>query len=395
MKALIVNLVMFCTCVLISSPFHLFKVLKYDMVGAYLALVPFIFLLPAVFLLSKQYWKSEITIALWGLRFLGIIGFLITSFGFGISGLDLVTVSGTIGLTFFYEMGYFLSAAGYLKRFLQYLLWASMILLVYLSVIIVPILVESGVSGVYGHIWHIRRTSFVVSWPNYIGMYLVLVFWLVIFVARKSNNRKYYLMLALVLPVLFLTMTRTAFVALGASMLFAAWRERRRFRQAAVLLVVLALLAVGFAGYAGFERKGSLSGGLIPRQAVWQQALTYWGESPVLGYGLRSFTEMAPITKWTVEPQLATAFNDYVDLLVRGGLLYSILFWSFVLFALYRGLKLGNYKGYLFPCLSYSIIALLVCAIPQNPFKNPVLVAFFWIYVAAIAFYATMQKRCR
>ena len=396
MKALIVNLIIVCACILISLPFRPYSVLKYELWGAHLVLALSVFLVPAIFFLGKQYWKSRITMAVWGLRVLAIVGFLITSFRLGISGLDLVTLGGTIGLTFFYEMGYFLSAAGYLHRFLQCLLWVGIIITACLYTILAPIVRGSGVDGLISHIGDVQ--VFVPSWPNHFGIYLVLLFWLVVFLAHKSNNRKYYLTLALIVPTLFLTLSRTALVALGVSMLFAAWRERRRFRPATVGLLFLAFLVAGSIGYSAFDVKdragfgSSLSQAIDVRQRIWESGFTQWKEHPVLGYGLRSFTEVA----WGIEigggmRQVVTAHNDYLDLLVRGGLLYSIPFWLFVLFVVHRGLKLGDYQGYLFRCLSYSIIALLAAAFAQNVFKCPDMLAFFWSYVAAFAFYGRKE----
>ena len=394
MKALVINLLIFCICILIALPFPLLNILKYDVSAAHIALALSIFLLPAVLFLSKQYWTSRITIALWGLRVLAIIIFLVTYFRFGISVLDLVTVSGTIGLTFFYEMGYFFSATGYLKRFLQCLLWAHVIMIIYLFVILGPILIGGGVSGIRAHTLDIVPLFW--GWPNGYGLHLVLFCWLVVFLAYKTNNKKYYLMLALILPALLFTLSRAALAALSVSILFAAWKERGRLRPATILLV---FLIAGLMGYTVLAIRGSgvvVAEGIAVRELIWEPALLLWKEYPFLGLGLRSFTEAVPVWEcYGATLVMGSSHNDYVDLLLRGGLLYSIPFWLFVLFVTYRGLKLKDYEGYLFPCLSYSMIALLVAGLFQNPFKEPVALAYFGVYAAAIAFYGTMQRRCR
>ena len=91
--------------------------------GGYLVIGLTVFLLPFLFFFSPSYWSSTITKAVWGLRFLAIAVFLFASFRLGVNHLDCVALTGTLGTTFFYETGYFLSAGGYL--FGAHVLWGT------------------------------------------------------------------------------------------------------------------------------------------------------------------------------------------------------------------------------------------------------------------------------
>ena len=397
MKNLFINICIFIPCAMLALPGPLFPLLKYTFWGAHLFVALFVFLLPAVFFLSKQYWKSNITLLLWGLRSLAILEFLITYYQFGISSLDLVTVGGTIALTFFYEIGYFFSAAGYLGKFLKTLLWFNVIVVMYLYVIITPILIESGIDRIIFRIADIRQYFFL--WPTHFGIYLVLLFWLVILVARKSRNKKYYMMLAIILPALLMTLSRTAEAALGISVLFAAWRERKGFRRNQILPILVCLAVLVSALYTGFMIKetsgsgGLLSNTILSRLNIWDASLIAWSESPVLGYGLRSFSDIVNSYEYYGQVRtVVTAHNDYVDLLVRGGLIYFFAFWLFILFVIYRGIKLKEHNGYLLPLLSYSMIAVLIAAVSANPFKDPIIAPYFWIYAGTISFYNNTSR---
>lgn len=372
---------------LILFPLPFTRYMKYDVSGAYISLFLIAFLIPVIFIYSKTYWHNKITIAVWSLRILATIEFLATSFALGIGGMDLVSFAGTLGLTFFYEMGYLFVASGYFRRFLRFWLWVNMVLVAFLLTIVVPIAMRGGTAGVINHVNQIR--ALVVSWPNYVGIYLVLLFWMVIFLAH-IKDKKYLWLLVPTLLTLFLTSSRTAVVALGGTILFAAWRERKRIHPAAG--VFLLLLFVVTAGYFAFKTKAigfgtSLSHTVIARQLRWEAALSKWATHPFLGYGFRSFTIIVPTYQYgNGVGATGSSHNDYIDLLLRGGLLYSIPFWAFVLIAIRQGFYLKDKKAFRY--LSYSIIGLLIAALFQNPFKDPVILAYFWSYAAAVGFYA-------
>jgi len=209
---------------LIVWPLPFAHYMKYDISGGYVSLAFFVFLSPAVFFLSKSYWNNKTTIVIWCLRALAVIEFLVTYYSLGINGMDLVSFGGTLGLTFFYEMGYLLVASSYFGRFLHFWLWLNMALVVFLLVLVVPIAMRGGITGIINHVSEIR--TWIPYWPNCFAIYLMILFWIAIFFAR-TEDKKYSLLLVPILAILFLTSSRTAVVALGGSILFAVWRERR------------------------------------------------------------------------------------------------------------------------------------------------------------------------
>ena len=380
---------------LISFPLSLFDILKYDFTTAYLAVISFLFLLPAVFFLSKSYWKNKITIIVWCLRLLSIINFLLVSYRLGITREDIVAFVGTLSLTFFYELGYFIVTSGYFERFLRYWIWIYTAICIYWLLILLPIFFKYGLAEIiyrckifitYPLSWH---------WPNAFGLYLVLLFWMVIYFSQQ--NKKYLLALIFILPVLFFTYAKAAFLAWAISMGVAVWQQRKKKILTSIVLVLI-LLAPFI--YAVFGMKSMPSGSSIQhsvemRKYRWEIAFSQWKKCPLLGYGFRSYTTITPQYYYEGERRslpVGSSHNDYVDLLLRGGIIYSILFWTFVLTIIWRGFRVKNEQKNLPRYLSYSIIALLVAALFQNPFKEPVTLALFWSYVAAIAYYRNKLK---
>jgi len=190
--------------VLILFPLPFTRYMKYDVSGAYISLVLIAFLIPVVFIYSKTYWHNKITIAVWSLRILATIEFLATSFALGISGTDLVSFASTLGLTFSYEMGYLFVASGYFRRFLHFWLWLNMALVAFLLAIVVPIAIRGGTAGIINHVHQIRAWNY--NWPNHVAIFLMILFWIVIFLAYIQDKKYLWLLVPTLLTLLTFTL---------------------------------------------------------------------------------------------------------------------------------------------------------------------------------------------
>jgi len=378
---------------LISFPYTIFNILKYRFTTGYLALISFLFLLPTVFFLSKSYWKNKVTIIIWCLRLFTIINFLLVSYRLGITWEDIVSFAGTLFLTFFYELGYLIVTTGYFERFLRYWTWVWIPICIYWLLILFPIFFKYGLAEIiyrckifitYPLSWH---------WPNAFGLYLVLLFWMVIYFSQQ--NKKYLLALIFILPVLFFTYAKAAFLAWAISMGVAVWQQRKKKILTSIVLVLILLAPFMYAvfGMKSIPAGSSIQHSVEMRKYIWKIAFSQWKKCPFLGYGFRSYTKITPLCYYEGGSfVVGSSHNDYIDLLLRGGIIYSILFWSFVLTIIWRGFRVKNEQKNLPRYLSYSIIALLVAALFQNPFKEPVTLALFWSYVAVIAYYRNKLK---
>jgi len=392
-KNFIAKLIILYFLLLILFPLPLFKVLKYGFSSAYLALISLVFLLPVIFFLSKSYWGNKVTIILWCLRIFMAIIFLLVSYRLEITLIGVISFAGTLFLTFFYELGYFVLSIGYFKKFLKYWTWLNMVTCIFLLSIALSIIFK------YNFVNFIEQSNtlkiYYPSWPNYFGIYLILLFWLVVYFGQR--NKKYFFSLLFIFPTLFFTFSRTTFLALLVSIFFGIFLKRKKFFIPAVLILIL-LVSTGYILFKIKEAAGfgtSLSHTIVMRQLRWKAALSYYQEHPFLGSGFRSFTEEVPEFSYSDSRliSMGSSHNDYIDLLIRGGLLYSLAFWLFVLYLVWQGFIKKNDKVCLLKYLSYSIIALLVSAIFQNPFKDPFILALFWSYVAAIAYYSKFNGK--
>lgn len=386
---LITKLVLIYFVILILFPINLFKVAFYDLKTAFIALASFAFLLPSVLFLSKSYWKNKITIIVWVLRIFALVIFLIVGFEKGIGDIDLLSLGGTIIITFFYELGYFIVSSGHFEYFLKAWVWISTIICIYLLYFATPLFLKNYLPS---DIWPIIRDNYHNAWPNQFAIYLVLTFLMVIYLSQQ--NKKYGLLLVIILPTLFLTFARTAFVVLFVGVFLIFSRRKWSFLHiVSAIIITTILIAIGIGIFTlKSTTEGEYIGHTIDMRIVrWDSVLSVWQESPLLGIGFRSLSMNIPyytdLTTGEIAP-LGSTHNDYVDLLIRGGIIYSIIFWAFIIFIARKGFQIMNYNKDLSRYLSYSIIIILLVAFTQNPFKDAVTASIFWIYSAAISYYS-------
>ena len=130
------------------------------------------------------------------------------------------------------------------------------------------------------------------------------------------------------------------------------------------------------------------------RFAFWANSLAIFKDRPLLGAGIGNFRLIYPLynqrvvkdPSFSVEEKAGEAHNDYVQSLAETGLLGT---GAFVAILLILGGKTwqGITKEKLDPLLlavSYALIAILLVAFWDFPFKLPVPSAFFWIYAGVL-----------
>jgi O-antigen ligase len=314
-----------------------------------------------------------------------IINFLITGFDKGFSTIDLLAVFGTLALTFFYEFGFLISVKRLIVFFLEGWVWINTVISLYLLYFVIPLYFKYRAPSGY---LEVIRDNYHNSWPNQFGSYLALAILAIIFLAEK--NKKYYWHLIVIFPALFFTFARTPFIALSfiVLLLFILKRKSSLTSIAGGLLVLVIILAINIVVA---ETKSTTQGESVEhtyymRLYRWVAVLNLWSENPWMGIGFRSLSEnVKDYTDLETGEiaELGSTHNDYVDILLRGGIVFFILFWSFVLFILITGYKRGK-KNRLILYLILSIYFIMLTAVTQNPLKDAVTASIFWVYVAAI-----------
>ena len=377
---------LFALCALLAAPGKLFSLSRYSITPAHIGLALCCSMLPLAFFSTKGYWSSPVTKGLWGLRALGVMLFLAASFRLSISWQDVLALGGTLGLTLFYEVGFVIARLGLLRRFLRYWLWIAAPLAAAVLIVLLPLILTHGnVGSLVLYTNDVRRV--IPSWPLYFGMYMVVTFWVAMASLKKDWCRT--CLVAIVLLTLLFTLARTAALGLAVSAVAALILFWRRHRS--VLSLVFLCAVAGLISLLVFYIKPSTGGGtgleytLVVRQARWQAGLEDWGEAPLVGIGLRSFT--GAIESVEVRPGISiptgSSHSDFVDLLVRGGLIWSAAFWLFVVVVVGMGFKRNRGQPML-GFLACGSLSLLIGSAFLNPLKDVTLAAFFWIAVAAI-----------
>ncbi len=377
------GILLFILCIL--YPIRIGEYMGFWVYGTHVALLCCLFAMPGVLFLSSAYQKSGITAAIWMLRSLASVVFLLTCYVLDTSARDVVAFGGTIALTCFYEIGYCIAGSGQFKQFLRYWCACTMVMIGYVWIIVIPIVLKGGVGSLVSNYVGLIRI-YVWYWPTNFALYMVMAFWLIIGLASLYRKTYLWLLLLPVLLSLFLTGSRAAIGALALGMGIAVWRNRRKLR----LGVLISVLAISLGGYMSFGLKQyTVSNTFLDRSARWSAAIEQWTRRPILGWGFRGFQEVIPTYSWddTVR-QMGSAHNSYIDLLLRGGLLYSVFFWGFILIVVRQGLRLQGDQRRCFEFLSYSIIGLLAAALFHNVFKDPIIMGYFWTYAAGIAFHS-------
>jgi len=379
------NILVFVFLVFLHLPFPIAEVLHFQIRSGHLILLVFfyVFLVGFYFFVGVSFWENSITQMVWLLRGMALLIFIITTPRFGITSSDLVSFLGTIGFTFFYEFGYFLTALVSEKNVFRYWSWAGTLSALVSLGLVVRVLLDTGIGGLIYGLDRIRL--YIPAWPNYYAIQLMVLFWIAITLGRIVSKR-YVWVAVLAAAVLSLTLSRTAYLALGVTVFLASLRRRFSPIVSLVLLTVIVLVAVGGAEFKATSPGNILERTVSSRLARLRIGFEVWMDSPIVGNGLRPLTKTIPVYERNgMLRQMGSMHNDYMDLLVRGGLLYSLLFWTFVCVILWRGWRIKYGEWSWVSDLSYAIIGILIAAVFQNPFKEPMSVSFFWLYAALVA----------
>jgi O-antigen ligase len=130
--------------------------------------------------------------------------------------------------------------------------------------------------------------------------------------------------------------------AIAQGILLAGWRKRWRVAPVGFLAVLLGLAVVAYIGFQeGFGRLLGTSAYEVSWNArlnVWQRSLSLWRQFPTTGTGLGTFEHAFPLAQ---PAELTTltwthAHNDYLELLLTGGLVATALLMVGVVLVLRR-----------------------------------------------------------
>lgn len=190
-----------------------------------------------------------------------------------------------------------------------------------------------------------NRISGLILDSNAMGGFLVAVFLIQLGVLRGEQAQRARQVMwtnAVLLPMgIFLTFSRSAWVALAAGVLVIAYLGNRRALASLAAGAVVVITLGGMAVYelsrwwaaeeeiADLALRGST---VVSRLGFIQEGLTLWADQPIFGIGLGSYLEL---NQWT-----AMIHNTYVWLLVDTGLV-GLSACALMFLGVYRNLRTG------------------------------------------------------
>jgi O-antigen ligase len=203
----------------------------------------------------------------------------------------------------------------------------------------------------------------------------------VVLAPRGSWKLRVLAALALVpiVPTLFLTYSRTVFVAAFAFAVVAAWRVKRQL-GVAVLAGGLVLGALALPGYldmrvqaGGAPRTGAiLVASDLERLTAWQASIQMFADRPVTGWGYRSYRVIGDRYGDTV---LNSPHNEWLRFFAEQGILGGLAGLALVLTGMRR---LGRMPGW----LGTGVLSAFLSYVLAASFNNPLL----FIQVSIVTF---------
>lgn len=366
---------------------------KYPFYLSYLVWFIAILCLPAA--IRVRGYHTSLTAFVWILRWVMSFEFLIVSLQTQSVELeDVISWIGTLGPTFFYEVGCLVVANDRYRMLLKMLLLVSLLSVLPVSIEAGIDLARGGVQGLLDSVRSLRRLN--ASWPNYVAIMMAICFLLAREVA--AVQRRYRVLLIVPLLILGLTLSRTGMIAALCGLFVTVGRSRGSGFWGRILVTVLSL---GVA-WIVFIDKGATPGSMLSytigaRVERWLQAIRVWADNPLFGTGFRSFTAAVPSYYSVFSGRVldtGSAHNDFIDLLVRGGVMYLSIFLLFVITYLvhcwHRSLYGPQGPGRL--TLAVPVV-ILSAAIVQNPLKDPSIGPLFWLFVGMGALHESRMLR--
>ncbi len=186
-----------------------------------------------------------------------------------------------------------------------------------------------------------------------------------------------------------LTFSRGGYIGLAAGFgIWGAYYLKERISARALVWIVGGIPLMAFVGWPVFSRFISsfmlVDASSLERFALWQEALSVWGQAPVLGLGLGQYAEYA--YPWLGNSLPYYAHNLYLDIGVELGLL-GILAWLAMLLApllaawgkawQHGGVALGAVAA-LFVYLTHSLFETALFSLHVTTLLTAVLALLVW-----------------
>ena len=346
--------------ILFPYPLNNFNVKGYPLSASYiLMLLVFIFL--PVALMKKSYWRLPLSKLMWAMRLVFIFIFLTASFTFGLNLERVISFIGYLMISFLYEIPFIFDIE--IKGFFKIFNVVFLLVLIYATCVIGYFNIINERPLIY-NTYIIRDYLFL--YPNHFSILLILIFWIRQYFVEKHSR----IVDVWIVGLIFISLSRVAIASFVVTFIVNILMNKdiNKWKKPLVFVVVLSLL-LQVSIYL-IELKEQSPGSTLERTyysrvARWVSALEHIKRSPILGTGFDRTTSVISSYRSLSgqQEELGSMHNDYLDLLLKGGILGLISFLTVLVSIFITGFKYNK-------SLVVLALTIMLTAFFQNPIKN-------------------------
>lgn len=213
-------------------------------------------------------------------------------------------------------------------------------------------------SLLYSIIFLLNKTNLIPITKDLIGDNFILQVWghsylsdllvlsIPILVNKITTRKNYHLLMVLLIIFvsLILTNSRSSLVALIIGLLFLKVNisniAKKVIKTSIVIISLLSLFLIFNKIHFDNQNKQKTFDG--NRVEYWSQAIKGFKESPLLGYGPGTFSLINQKYKGFNNDYTSFAHNSFLNYLAENGLIFTVIFFGFIIFSLFETFKINN-----------------------------------------------------
>jgi len=359
--------------ILFPYPFHI-NIMEFPFFTSHILMLLVCMFLP-VALIKKNYWTLPFTKLMWAMRLIFLAIFLIASFKYGLSTSRIVAFIGYFMINFLYEIPFIINIET--NKFFNVFNATFLFTLTYATIVIVYFGILQG--SLQHSMPSVR--GFLILYPNHFAILLILIFWIRQYFIEKHSR----IVDIWIIILIFISFSRTAIATFLVSYIvntLVSFNINKLKKYLAFLLVLSLLIPATLYFLELKEQSGATLGrSYHSRVNRWEVALEHIKQNFIIGAGFeRTNTVISNYRSISgQQAKLGSMHNDYIDLLVKGGMLGFLSFFAVLIGIFILGVKYNK-------SLVVLVLTIALTAFFQNPFKNINIMFCLFFTVGAIMF---------
>ncbi len=332
------------------------------LIQQFFIIIPSLFLLCIYIIINTQH---NLNVSLFLLIIISIIIFLITSFKFGIENKDFLSLMGFLILPIMIILFNNIKS----KEFFIYYYIA---IFTVLEIIAITWLINNR--AIF-NIWDtVKLRGIFYVWPNYFSMLSVIKYGCICIMKKKNISLDRTMILSSIsIATVFLSLSRTGIFMLIIVFIInnllnykSSKAKHNLYKKVnfIIILVVLILIAYKAIGFKSLSAAATIERTIKSRTNTWISIIETAKENIILGTGFRSTIKY-------IGNNLSSSHNDYIDFLLKGGVVGFTMIYGFFLHRIIILFKKEEYE------VLSVIISILAGSFVQNPLKNISIMVLF------------------